>query len=318
MRRGPITRLVMGLWISLAANAAATRAVAAATETPAQMAYAKGVEHFRAGHFNDAILEFNKAYRLDPNPVLVFNMARAFEELKDYDSAITFYRKYLEMAPKAEDRVAVEDTLQALEILARRASETARVELVVTTTPGGARVFVDGRELGVSPIKANLAAGRHFVATEKQGYERVSAELVLEIGPPRTHTFELEPTADVEHRVAVGDSSGLARRDWAWITLGVSGAIVAGGAIAGIQAMKKEDRLDEIDRDPTQTDRGEYEDLKDEGRTAALVADGLLVAGLAGLVASAVLFTTGGSERDAPAATAVPGPGRGLGVAFTY
>lgn len=91
----------------------------------AQEAYERGVEHFRGGRFREAVVEFNKAYRADPNPVLVFNMARAFEEMKRYEAAIEFYRRYLEMAPEADDRAAVEEGLRALEILQREEQEAA-------------------------------------------------------------------------------------------------------------------------------------------------------------------------------------------------
>jgi tetratricopeptide (TPR) repeat protein len=129
-------RAVAALAVASMAAVAPARALAAdppAAEPPstaaepqspaaraAHEAYQRGVEHFRQARYADAIAEFNKAYRVDPNPVLVFNMARAFEELKDYAAAVEFYRKYLAMAGDAEDRPQVEQTLRTLELLQAR------------------------------------------------------------------------------------------------------------------------------------------------------------------------------------------------------
>jgi len=154
-----------------------------AVETPAQAAYRAGVEHFKANRFEDAIREFNKAYRLDPNPVLVFNMARAFEETRQYTSAIEFYRRYLTMAPESTDRQAVEDSIRTLELLAAK-NQTQAVALSVISQPDGATVFVDGREVGVTPMKLDVAPGKHFIALERAGFVRASEEVSIDAGQP--------------------------------------------------------------------------------------------------------------------------------------
>lgn len=86
----------------------------------AQRFYELGVEHFRKGDHERAVVEFTKAYRIDPSPTLVFNMARAFEEMERYGPAREFYQRYLELAPQAPDRRQVEDSIAALGHLAAR------------------------------------------------------------------------------------------------------------------------------------------------------------------------------------------------------
>jgi tetratricopeptide (TPR) repeat protein len=88
----------------------------------AAAAYTVGVGHFKARRFEEAVAEFAKAYRIDPSPILVFNMARSFEELRRYPQAVTFYQRYLEGAPNAPDRAAVRETIVALEGLSAPSS----------------------------------------------------------------------------------------------------------------------------------------------------------------------------------------------------
>lgn len=94
---------------------AAAPAITPQAKARAAEAYRTGVDHFKAQRFEDAVAEFAKAYRLDPSPILVFNMARAFEELKRYPQAVTFYKQYLEVSPNAPDRAAVSQSITALE-----------------------------------------------------------------------------------------------------------------------------------------------------------------------------------------------------------
>lgn len=277
--------------------AALAQSADAAAESPAKAAYRAGVDHFKQHRYADAIREFNKAYRLDPNPVLVFNMARAFEELQQYESAIEYYRKYLEMSPKAPDRATVEDSIRTLEILQKQASAQVMVPLTVTSTPDGAKVYVDGREIGVTPLKADIPAGHRFLAVEAPGYARHSSELDATPDAPPTKQIVL-----VREAVAPAASGGgMSRNAWAYVAMGVGGAFLAGGGISGWQAKKKADKLDEIEANPRPSDKAQYDELKSDGKTFALVADGLFVGGALALGTGVILLLTGGDA--APAAS---------------
>lgn len=271
----------------------------AEAESPAKAAYRAGVGFFKEHQYADAIREFNKAYRLDPNPVLVFNMARAFEELKQYDSAIEYYKKYLEMAPQAPDRAKVEDSLRALEILQKAAATDSRVELTVTSAPDGAKVFIDGREVGLTPLKAQIPVGHRFLAVEAPGYTRHSSELDVDAAnPPKAHVVLVpQPVSAAPAAPAAG--GGMTRDAWAYIALGLGGALLVGGGIAGWQASKKADKLDQIEANPRPSDKPEYDTLKSDGKTFALVADGLFVGSALAVGTGLILLFTGG-QPEAP------------------
>jgi tetratricopeptide (TPR) repeat protein len=103
----------------------------AADRARARDLYRDGTERFRRGEVAPALEAFQEAYRLDPHPVLAYNIARAHETLGQVEEALTAFRLYLELDPQASDRGAVEQriaTLQA-ELDARRALERRNAEL---------------------------------------------------------------------------------------------------------------------------------------------------------------------------------------------
>jgi tetratricopeptide (TPR) repeat protein len=95
-----------------------------AKESPAQKKikvaraqYAKGLAHFKAKEFNKALIIFTRVYRIQPNPNLIYNMARSFEELGQYENAANYYQEYLKINPQASDQAAVLLTIKTLRAL---------------------------------------------------------------------------------------------------------------------------------------------------------------------------------------------------------
>lgn len=74
----------------------------------------KSTEAYRRGDFREAISLLDEAYELDPQPVLLFNRARAEEGLGNTDAAIAGYERFLEEEPTARDRGAIEQRLVTL------------------------------------------------------------------------------------------------------------------------------------------------------------------------------------------------------------
>ena len=65
--------------------------------------------------------------------------------------------------------------------------------LVVESRPAGAKVFLDGRLIGTTPMSAaGIAAGEHAVRLEHEGYRNWSASVRIEGGEPNRVTASLE------------------------------------------------------------------------------------------------------------------------------
>lgn len=92
--------------------------------------------------------------------------------------------------------------------------------LVVATHPASAKVFVDGRFLGASPVSLALAPGLHEVEAKAPSFEARRTTLSLARSETRRLDLDLEP----EHRA-------ITTRWWFWT--GIVAAI-GGGTIAAI------------------------------------------------------------------------------------
>ncbi len=169
--------------------------------------------HYDARRFEDAAREFMVEQRLAPNPNILFNIALCFQQLHRREEAYMYFAEYLASDDdEAERRAQAERALEALR------PNVALLE--VRSTPPGAAVYVDRRELGqygVTPRVLALAAGAHRVWVEREGYLRAEGEVTLEIG--RLAELELAPEqilgrlrlhSRTRARVRVLDANGVA------------------------------------------------------------------------------------------------------------
>jgi hypothetical protein len=83
-------------------------------KTRAADLFKKGSEAYLRGDFAQSIALLDEAYTLDPQPVLIYNLARAHEGLGHIDEAITQYERYLSKEPTSRDRGAIEQRIATL------------------------------------------------------------------------------------------------------------------------------------------------------------------------------------------------------------
>ena len=112
----------------------------------------------RTGEYAAALELFEQAYALDPQPVLLYNIGRVAERLKDWKKAAGALRAYIEVATDAEQKAKAEQVLRDVE---------ARLPawLSVAASVDGAVVEVDGKTVGRTPLGQPLevSPGRHAV-----------------------------------------------------------------------------------------------------------------------------------------------------------
>ena len=108
-------RSLLHLLVSLTMSLTAAMSFAADVKTEAKSHYRHGVAEYNLGHFEEAIPEFEKAYQLDPAPVLLFNIAQSHFKIGNHERAIFFYRRYLDSEPTAKERVEIEERVRKLE-----------------------------------------------------------------------------------------------------------------------------------------------------------------------------------------------------------
>ncbi len=107
------------------------------------------------GDLDETIKQYKRAHAIAPHPDTMFNIADAQRRAKDFDDAIKSFETYLELAPEASDRTAIEKLLGELRAL----PGTLEIE---SDEPDG-KVFVDGKYVGKAPIKVEVVGGTHQV-----------------------------------------------------------------------------------------------------------------------------------------------------------
>ncbi len=76
--------------------------------------FKQSAEHYKRGEFEQAAALLERAYELDPQPVLLYNLARAYENSGTWTKAIDAYERFLQEEPDAADRVAIKKRIAVL------------------------------------------------------------------------------------------------------------------------------------------------------------------------------------------------------------
>lgn len=131
-----------------------------------QREYKLGQTGFKAGRYQEALSHFLRVYRVAAHPNLVYNIAVSFEKLKEYQSAISFYRCYLKLHPKSEIRAKVTfsiDTLTLLDAQERKRAEAGQV----APQPEPTRVWAwSGVALGGSALIGGAILGGYALSLD--------------------------------------------------------------------------------------------------------------------------------------------------------
>jgi hypothetical protein len=101
------------------ANAAPAKSrrpsVTAAKVREAERLVNQAAELYQQNRYSEAIPLFERAYTLDPHPIILLNIGRAHNRNGALDQALHFYRLYLQRSPDATDRPQIEERVQQLE-----------------------------------------------------------------------------------------------------------------------------------------------------------------------------------------------------------
>ena len=87
--------------------------------------YKEGRAHLEKQEYDQAIAKFSLANTLDPNPVLVYNIARANELKGAHETALIWYRQYVSMGISEADKKDANERIAAIEAKTSTAKEEA-------------------------------------------------------------------------------------------------------------------------------------------------------------------------------------------------
>ena len=167
MRRSSLAWLVFGCALSLASTATADD-----TADEADLKFRLGAEAYQRGDYRSALEHFLVSNRLVANRNVIYNIARCYEELKQFPEAYRYYT----LALKAE----TDKDTQARILRALASIKQYVAVLEVESEPPGATVYIERRDLGPrgnTPTSLGLKPAAYVVLAELPGYYPARAEV---------------------------------------------------------------------------------------------------------------------------------------------
>ena len=141
-----------------------------------------------AGDFKSALVYFNRAYEMSNNPRTLFNVGVCWKDLTKYSEAIKTWEKQLTFRKKLP-----KDDIQKAET-AIRALEQFVSTIEVKADEAGARLLVDGIEIGVTPFlePIRIDVGRRQLRLLKDGFEAAEKTVDVTRGKLASVDFDLQ------------------------------------------------------------------------------------------------------------------------------
>jgi len=206
-------RHVVAVLVALAACIAMTISAGTAfAQTPAERASQlvdEGMALFGEGNFEDAAILFQEAYNLDPHPVLMFNIARAHQEMGDLPSALEFFNVVLSLTddPNVQESALsrIEDIEDALisqgydPATVTTGQYVQRGDVRITSLPEGAEVTFDGTRVGTTPVDIeHVDRGEYDIRLTYEGYHPIQARIEVRAGRLNLRNFTLQERTSLD------------------------------------------------------------------------------------------------------------------------
>jgi hypothetical protein len=311
-KRRPLRSVLQWLLVVPALAAAATLLPAGAAAQPvpppvkdakvdAETRFRRGVELYQDGDFAPALIEWRRAYDLEPNFRVLYNIAQVQYQLGDYASALRTFERYLAeggVEIQADRRTAVEGEIAKLRLRVGR--------LDLSTTTAGVEIAIDDIPVGRTPLDGPVAvsAGRRRVVASRGGQtvtriiEVGGGDLVpLRLDLPDPSAGDLRPAtplaptrgADGGELAQTGTGPTAGARPGLWFPWATTGVLAAGATVTGILTIVASEDL-ETQRETFGSTRAERESTDEKRRGLALSTD--LLAGAAVIMGGISVYMT--------------------------
>jgi tetratricopeptide (TPR) repeat protein len=146
----------------------------------AKKLFEEGSIQYKTGDYPKALESFRQVYANTQDPAILFNIGQCQRLLNQPEEALKSFRIFIREAP---GNPLVENAKTRItELEAELAKQRALGSIQVMTNPEGAKIFIDGADMGLGPIDIKeVAAGEHTISAKKQGFY------------PYEFRFELQP-----------------------------------------------------------------------------------------------------------------------------
>jgi hypothetical protein len=254
--------------------------------------FRRGTDYYAEGDYRAALIEFERAYSLQPTHRLFYNLGQLSYELRDYARAERYFRRYL---VEGEGEVPAERRAEVERELGKLRERVASVH--IETQPPGALIQIDEREMGSTPFSLPLrvSAGQRRLVAELPGRAPLTRVVELVGGEERTLRLTFGPplVAAGEPDEAPATTSGT---NWApWVAGITTGVLAIGATGVGYSAFQDANaQRMELAR---YTSRERLDELTTRAETKANVMDVLLGAAIVGAAVTAILILTDSDDE---------------------
>lgn len=196
MRIGALIRFVLAcLWVATLAPWALAQGVRPSIrdELPAEarVDWDAAKELYDDKNYKGALVQFQKVYDQTKNPRVLFNVGVCFKNLQRYSRAVSTWEKELSFKDKLTqgDIAQVEQALQTVRPFVST--------LDVTSNEPGAKLYVNGEEVGETPLLTPLPidVGEQRVKLVKDGFVSVEKTVDVLRATPVEMSLKLVPAA---------------------------------------------------------------------------------------------------------------------------
>ncbi|MBL8740387.1 MAG: hypothetical protein JNK04_04805 [Myxococcales bacterium] len=249
--------------------------------------------------YEEAYLAFKAAYAISPSPNILGNLGLSAMKLERDGEAIDAYTTYLakgtgladeEKRQIETDLTTMKSTLATLELKVEPPNASIVDERIPTS---GNPVRNRYGQAGPNPMRIGMRAGVHRLKISLEGYQEQVIEIELSAGAKEARTVKLEPakagdvpppdkpptTAETERPIPV----------YAWVTLGLTGALAVGTGVTGGLALANKSKYDELNDG---TDPAAAEDSRSKGKALNIATDVLLGTTVAAAGVTLILILT--------------------------
>ena len=172
----------------------------------------RATELFSAGEFEEAAELFAEAFELDPHPVIMFNLARAHQEMGDLPGALNYLEIIRTMDAPVHVAEAADAKITEVEgLLIAEGYDPATVtsityiprgNLTLTTQPEGAEVFIAGEYAGRTPfVRDRVDEGTYTIRIELEGYHPINQDIEIAGGRMNLRAFTLNERTQIAEYV---------------------------------------------------------------------------------------------------------------------
>ena len=291
-------RIPSSVFLLAVAAILALPAGALAADNPAtaqaRQHYQKAQNAYDLGRWDEAIVEYEAAYSLRPDPTFLFNMAQACRRKGDTQRALDLYRNYLVKAPDTPQRADVEDKIR---VLKKQLEEEQGAHKTPESVPSLPVVPAPAAD---SPAAAAATAPAAAAPSSASPTSTPATAAVDPTAPSATSSPAGELVASSP---LMPSSEGRALRITG-ITLGAIGAAaIVGGVLMGARAKSLADELTSAANNPAggTFNRAKY----DSGKTAETLQWVGYGVGAAALIGGSVLYWLGLPKGSAVSAGSV-------------